>query len=250
LTEFESLLLLFGVGAIAGFINIMAGGGSSITLPTLIFLGLDSATANGTNRIAILIQNIFATASFRQHKVSALKQSLRLAIWTIPGAIIGAFVAVRISDVGFKHILGAIMIGIVLSLFIPRKRKNFVTSNQGVSDSFWIYPTLLAIGFYGGFVQVGVGFLFMAALYHLLRMNLVYVNMHKVTIVFFYTLPALAIFIWTGNVDWVKGLSLAAGNALGGWWSARVAVKGGEKVIRIVLSLAIVIMAAKLLGGF
>ncbi len=59
------IILLFTVGIIAGFMNVMAGGGSTLTLPTLIFLGLDSALANGTNRVAIIIQNIFAVYSFK-----------------------------------------------------------------------------------------------------------------------------------------------------------------------------------------
>jgi len=88
----------------------------------------------------------------------------------------------------------------------------------------------------------------MAALYHLLRVNLVFVNMHKVFIILIYTIPALAVFSLTGNVNWQFGLVLAAGNALGGWWGAHAAVKGGDKVIRIVLAVAIIIMAGKLFG--
>lgn len=245
--EITQLLLLFAVGTIAGFINVMAGGGSSITLPVLIFLGLDSALANGTNRIAIFLQNIFAISSFRQQKVHQFKRSLQLSLLTLPGAIIGAIVAVNISDVWFQRILGIVMIGIILSLFVSPAGKK-----QGYSErKHWlIYPAMVGVGFYGGFIQVGVGFILMASLFHILRLNLVHVNMHKVFIVFIYTIPALAIFIYTGNVNWVLGLSLAAGNAFGGWWSARFAVKGGERVIRVVLAVAILVMSLKLLGVF
>lgn len=245
--EISQLLLLFGVGAVAGFLNVMAGGGSSITLPILIFMGLDSALANGTNRVAIFIQNIFAIVSFRQQKVHQFRRSLQLSALTLPGAILGAFVAVNISDLWFQRILGIIMIGIILSMFVSPAGKQQVN----VERRHWlIYPAMLGVGFYGGFIQVGVGFIIMAALFHILRLNLVHVNMHKVFIVFIYTIPALAIFIYTGNVDWVLGLSLAAGNAFGGWWSARFAVKGGERVIRIVLAVAILVMSLKLLGVF
>ncbi len=243
--EIAEMLLLFGVGLLAGIINVMAGGGSTLTLPVLIFLGLDGATANGTNRVAIFVQNIFATMSFRREKVSNLRRSLMLGVWTLPGAVLGAVLAVRISDAWFQRILGLIMIGVVISMIIPRSRDK-VTTDEGVR-TWWIYPALFGIGFYGGFIQVGVGFLFMAAFYHILRLNLVYVNLHKVTVVLLYTLPALAIFAWTGHVDWGLGLSLAAGNALGGWWAAHLAVRRGEKLIRIVLVAAILIMAAKLL---
>lgn len=241
------LVLLFAVGVAAGFININAGGGSSLTLPTLIFMGLDGALANGTNRIAIMIQNIFAVASFRKNQFHEFGTSLRLSVFTLPGAVAGALLAVRISNALFQQILGVVLISIVFSLFFSNVFRN--TNSEGKSQKNWlIYPALAGIGFYGGFLQIGVGFLFMAALYHLLKLNLVRVNMHKVFIILIFTLPALLIFILTGNVSWRLGLVLAAGNSLGGWWGAHFAVKGGEKVIRIILAVAIVLMALKLLG--
>jgi len=247
MNEIWTIILLFGVGSVAGFINVNAGGGSSISLPILIFLGLDSALANGTNRVAIFLQNIFAVSSFRQQKVHQFKQSFFFSLFTLPGAALGAILAVKIDDVWFQRILAVVMIGIVFSMFVSPANSHSPTSNSSSNRKWLIYPALIGIGFYGGFLQVGVGFIFMAALYHLLRLNLVFVNMHKVFIILIYTIPALAIFIITGNVNWGYGLSLAAGNSLGGWWGAKASVKGGEKVIRIVLVVAILIMSIKLL---
>ncbi len=244
--EYLDLLILFGVGILAGVINVMAGGGSSLTLPALIFIGLDSAVANGTNRIGILIQSVFATLSFRREKVSGIRLSLRLAALTLPGAVLGALVAVRVGDEWFERILGIVMIGIIVSMLIP-KVKYEVTTDEG-NKTWLVYPVMFAIGFYGGFIQVGVGLLIMAALYHLLRINLIFVNMHKVFITMIFTVPALLIFVWTDNVDWLLGLSLAAGNALGGWWAARLSARRGEKVIRYVMVVAIFIISLKLLG--
>lgn len=243
-----NILLLFGVGGAAGFINVNAGGGSSLTLPALIFMGLDGATANGTNRIALILQNIFAVESFRKNKVSNFKTSWKLSLFTLPGAAIGAFAASNISSALFQKILGGVLIFIVISMFFSR---SYSDSGRAHEQSRWfIYPALVGIGFYGGFLQVGVGFLFMAALYHLLRVNLILVNMHKVFIILIYTIPALLVFTLTGHVNWLFGLVLAAGNALGGWWGAKAAVKGGEKIIRIILAVAILIMALKLFGLF
>jgi uncharacterized membrane protein YfcA len=109
---------------------------------------------------------------------------------------------------------------------------------------------MFALGFYGGFIQVGIGFLLMISLHRVLRLTLVYVNLHKVFIVMIYTIPALIIFIITGNVNWIYGFSLAIGTAVGAWWSAKLAVKKGEKIIRGILIVAIIIMSFKLLGGF
>jgi len=243
------MILLFGTGAVAGFINVNAGGGSSLTLPALYFMGLDWAVANGTNRIALILQNIFAVGSFHKNKVFEFRSGLALAVFTLPGAVLGAVLATRISGVTFQRILGAALILIVVSMFFSRsyQRDN---ERRGGRRSLLIYPALFAIGFYGGFIQVGVGFLFMAALYHLLRENLIKVNMHKVFIILIYTVAALAVFALTGNVHWRFGLVLAAGNALGGWWGAHFAVKGGEKFIRIVLGVGILLIALKLFNAF
>ncbi|MFV1979653.1 MAG: sulfite exporter TauE/SafE family protein [Rhodothermia bacterium] len=238
-------LILFGVGLLAGTINVMAGGGSTLTLPTLIFLGLDGPMANGTNRVAIALQNVVAALSFRHEKLSGFRQSLIFGLWTVPGAVAGAVLAVQISDEWFRRILGIVMVGVVISMLIPRKRKA-ETTPEGVR-SRWIYPSLFGIGFYGGFIQLGVGFLFMAAFYHLMRMNLVFVNLHKVVAVLIYTLPALLIFALNGQVNWSMGLSLAAGNALGGWWAVKLSVRRGETIIRYVLVVAVLIMAGWIL---
>jgi len=241
------LLLLFCVGSLAGFINVMAGGGSTITLPTLIFLGLDSSLANGTNRVAILIQNISGILSFRQEKYHEFKMSLKLASFTLPGAIAGSIIATTISDTLFQKILAYVLIGIIISLLLPRPNQKKIEDSKHYQQNWFIYPAMVAVGFYGGFIQAGVGFLLMASLYHLMRLDLVRVNMHKIFIVFIYTIPALLIFFLTQNVDLKFGLTLAAGNALGAWWSAKFSVKKGERVIRIILMVAILMTSLKLL---
>ena len=163
--EFTSLIILFLVGNLAGFINVLAGGGSSLTLPTLILLGLDSATANGTNRLAILMQNIFAITGYEQEKMNRFKLSFRLALLTLPGAVIGAFLAVQISDIWFQRILSFIIIMVAASLFVPKPK--VVNSSEIISKRKWPgYFFLFILGFYGGFIQVGIGFLIMVVLYH------------------------------------------------------------------------------------
>lgn len=247
--EYFYILILFAIGIFAGFLNVTAGGGSTLTLPALIFLGLDSALANGTNRVAIFVQNIFAVYSFKKEKYQQFDISLKLSLLTLPGSIIGAILAVQLSDALFQRILGIIMIGIIISMILPQKK---ITDSQHENKKIPLstYFAMIGIGFYGGFIQVGVGFILMAALQRLMKLNLVYVNMHKVFIVLIYTIPALLIFVFTNNVNWGLGLALAAGNALGGWWAAKFSVKKGEKLIRYVLIVAVLIMSLKLLGVF
>jgi len=247
--EYFQLFLLFFFGVLAGFINVNAGGGSTLTLPMLIFLGLDGAVANGTNRIAILFQNISAIFSFKNQNHSQFKLSFKLALFTLPGAIIGAYSATTISNQMFEKILAIIMIGVIVTMLLPKKSITAVT-NLTRKQNFYVYLAMFGVGFYGGFIQVGVGFLLMASLHYLMKQSLVYVNMHKVFIVLIYTIPALLIFIYSGNVDWGYGLTLAGGNMLGAWWGAKFSIKGGEKFIKIILIIAVSLMSLKLFGLF
>ncbi|MBK7105230.1 MAG: sulfite exporter TauE/SafE family protein [Ignavibacteriae bacterium] len=243
------ILLLFSAGVLTSFINVMAGGGSTLTLPILIFLGLDAPVANGTNRLGILSQSIFGALSFHNQKVSQIKLSVKLSLLTLPGAIVGAFYSTKIENELFEKILGIVMIGIVVTMLIPNSK--VVLKDKILEKLPWaIYPSMFALGFYGGFIQVGIGFLLMLTLHNILKLNLVYVNYHKVVIVLIYTIPALLIFIFTDNINWLYGISLSAGSGFGAWWAAKAAVKKGEKIIKVILIVAIIIMSYELLIGF
>ena len=242
------IIILFAVGAVAAFINVNAGGGSSLTLPALIFLGLDPSVANGTNRVAILFQNVSAVYAFKKEKFYELKNSLILSALTLPGAIAGAIIAVKISDDLFEKILAVVMIFIIITMLLPKKKTD--KTKIDFTIDWKITLSMIVVGFYGAFIQVGVGFLLMASFQYLMKLDLIRVNMHKVFVVFVFTIPALIVFILTDNINWYYGLTLAAGNVVGGWWGAKLSVKKGEKLIKFVLIVAILIMALKLLNIF
>ncbi len=246
-----SLVLLFFTGVLAGVINVMAGGGSSIVLPVLIFLGIDPTVANGTNRVAILFQNFFATLSFRKEGIADIKTGVKLAAFTLPGVLVGAFAAVRVGDELFEKILAIVLIFVCASFFLKIDSFGKLLGGPDGERPGWIlYPALVLIGFYGGFIQVGVGLFIMAALYHLMGASLARVNAHKVIIVLIYTVPAILIFFLSGNISWFIGICLAAGNSVGGWFGATFSARGGEKYIRVALVIAVGLMALKLLGVF
>lgn len=242
-----SSVLLFSIGAIAAVINVNAGGGSSLTLPALIFLGLDSATANGTNRIAILMQNLSSVYTFKKANYEQFNLSMKVSLITLPGAVLGAIVAIKISDELFNSILGIIMIAITLTIIFPTSQPKVNDDTENKKITIPLFLTFVIVGFYGGFIQIGIGFILMAILNKMMHFSLIYVNMHKVFIVFILTMPALLIFILSGNVNWYWGISLGLGNALGGWWGTKHSIKKGDKFIKAVLSIAILIISLKLL---
>jgi hypothetical protein len=240
---------IFGVGIIASFINIMAGGGSLLTLGSMMLIGLDAPVANGTNRIGLLIEGLAGLTAYRVERKGDIRTSLRLGLFALPGAVIGAIFAINVSNALFQRILAVVMIVVLLTLVLPKKQARSVQAS-GRRKSVVIYPIMFVIGLYGGFIQAGVGFLIMAALRHLLHLNLIEINEHKLYIVLLYTVPILFIFGVTHNIHWLCAACLAAGNALGAWISVKISVKKGEGVIKLVLSLAIGLMAAKFLLTF
>ena len=160
--ELLTLLILYATGCFAGAVNVMAGGGSTLSLPVLIMLGMDAGVANGTNRIAITIQNVAATTTFARERRVEWARCLRYAAWALPGAIIGSFTATQLADEWTERVIGILLILVVLSMAWPAARKH---TAGGALRSHWMGPALLGIGFYGGFIQMGVGFFFMAAFY-------------------------------------------------------------------------------------
>lgn len=236
---------VFTAGAAAGFLNVLAGGGSLITLPILLLLGLPAAEANGTNRVAILVQNVAAVWSFRRAGRADVRTGLRLAAFTLPGAVAGAFLAIRISEGAFRAILAGVLVVAVIGLLRPLGTRDGTDGSRtrvGVVSAL----ALVGIGFYGGFIQAGVGFLFMLVLYRGLGFDLLTVNVHKVFIVLLYTIPAFLVFLGSGMVDWTVGLVLAGGNAVGAVVGTRVSLRGGERAIRIVVAIALVLIAVRL----
>ena len=245
--EIWHIPVIFTAGILAGFINTLAGGGSLLTLPILIFLGLPTAVANGTNRIAIVAQCAFAVAGFKKKGVSNFKLSLLLSTPAIIGAIIGAYFAVDISDVLFRRVLAVIMLLVLgLILWNPRQDSSGSSKSLGRRQLITAMTALFFIGIYGGFIQVGVGFIIITALTTITKFNLVVTNSHKVFIAGIYTVFALIVFAFNGKVCWEIGLCLAAGMGLGGWIGSHWAVAKGERWIRVVLTICVIAMVIKL----
>lgn len=243
-----TVIIILISGLFAGFLNVIAGGGSLITLPMLIFLGMPSATANGTNRVALMAQNIVAIASFKKSGYFDWRLGVMLGIPAIIGSIIGANAAIHIPEEWFNRLLSIVMI-LVLITIIWKPQKKLTSSDRETYTplrKLLMIITFLFVGFYGGFVQAGVGFIIIASLTLLSGMSLVKINSLKVFIVAFYMLSSLIIFIIYDQVNWGYGLILAVGTSIGAWLGSQFAVKKGEGWIRIILVVVVIFMAIKL----
>ncbi len=237
-------LLLVG-GFAAGFINTVAGGGSAITVPVLIEL-LGSATlANGTNRVAVLLQSLVGIGRFQKGEKVPWRRTLPLLPSAVIGGLVGSKIASELSPELMKKLFGVVIVLVAASVVF--KPTAWSGGSGGRLKEPWLSIVFFSIGVYGGFVQAGVGFLLLAGLVVGLGMDLVSGNAAKLVVVVAFTAVALPVFMAAGQVRWAVGLVLAGGNMLGAYVAAHFAINKGAGWMRWALVAAALVAAGRML---
>lgn len=245
------LAAILGAGVAAGFINTLAGGGSLLTIPALIFAGLPATIANATNRVAVVMQSAAAAGRFRQRKVFTMTESLPMLLPAFAGSIVGALVAAEIDPRVFDIVLGVVLILMLTTLFFKPADLVGAPTDRGRPTGrrrLIAIVTFFGIGFYGGFIQAGVGFLLIVGISTLFGYDLVKTNALKLLVVALYSLFALAIFAFYGQVLWLHGVILGTGNVIGALLGVRFAMRRGAGAIRWVIVAAVLLSALRLFG--
>jgi uncharacterized membrane protein YfcA len=243
--------LLVAAGFVAGFVNTLAGSGSAVTLPVLLLLGMPVHVANGTNRVALVLQNVSAVSTFHQQGVLDLRGALWLSAPAVFGSLIGARVSLLLDEATMRQVIGAVML--LMLVIILRRPSRWLRNDveRLATHPSWSQALLLfVIGIYAGFIQLGIGIILLATLVLGIGYDLVRANAVKVTVVLATTTVALAVFVWNGSVMWREGLIMAVGNVLGAWVGARFAVERGAAWVRRLLISIVLFAAAHLLGVF
>ncbi|MEX2469539.1 MAG: sulfite exporter TauE/SafE family protein [Pseudohongiellaceae bacterium] len=244
-----SISLLGITGFLAGIINTLAGGGSNLTLPALMMLGLPADIANGTNRIAVLMQCVVGVAGFDKHRSLDRPAIVPVLIPTVAGGAVGAIAAALLPNLYLKPVLlttilaMSIIILIKPSVLAPPPGTPTLSPAQH-RGAWW---GLFGAGIYGGFVQAGVGFILLAALAGGLRYDLLRANALKMTCALAFTLVALVIFVAFGQVYWIPGLILACGTMAGAHLAVRIAIRASTESIKWFL---FVMTVCAVIGGF
>jgi len=237
-------LILFGGGLLAGVINSMAGGGSLLTVPLLSLAGVDGLSANGTNRVAVLFQAVTAGVGYHQGGVRPYAITKRLLPAALAGGLLGALLVSQLDDDIFERAFGLLMIPLlILSLWKPKP------DAAPEPWSRWVEGVVFfGIGFYAGAIQAGAGLILLLVLRRagldLLRGNAVKTHL----IIAISGLVALPVFLWNGQVEWLPAIVLSLGSAAGAYAGARVATKGGEKIIKPVLIVAVLALSGRMIG--
>ena len=233
----------FILGAIVSLINSIAGGGSTLSLPIMIFLGMPATVANGTNRIGLIIGNCSSAFNLMKHGYLNKKIFLQLLIPTIVGTCIGVCFLVHIGDRAFQAILACV---ICLVVVMSNLRKDILGKPPATPPEKLTWKG--AIGFamisiYGCIVQVGVGFVQIFALTRYTGLEPIRVNALKNALTNVFLLVSTAALGIAGKINWPIAIVMAAGAWLGGYCGSFLQRKKGNKFIQHFVSATSIAMA-------
>lgn len=247
------LIIAFSGAFLAGMINALAGNGSVITLTVLTeLLGLPGNMANGTNRVGVLMNSVGAMTGFAGKREIQYKKYWPFIVPVILGAIIGTFVATRVTHAQFMGVFRFLMLVMLVVILVNPQRWLIAQAKKSVLPRWLEWPVMLALGFYGGFIQMGMGVFYLAVLVLVARLPMIESNTIKALSVGIFTAVALGIFAISGQVTWSIGLIMGTAQFLGGWIAAHYASKvpGASKIAYGVLVVAVSLSIFKLFGLF
>jgi uncharacterized protein len=240
-------IILFFVGLAVGFVNVIAGGGSLISIPVLIFMGFPPNIANATSRVGIFFQNVVAVGVYKNSGFKNDRFTYLLTLSALIGSVIGTFWAVKMDNEAFNLVLAIVMVLMFfLMLLDPKKFHRNAAEQLDLKRQIFSVFIFFFIGIYGGFLQAGTAILIMAVLNLVNNLNLVKVNYMKVFVVLAMNILSLLIFHFKGVIDWKYGLLMATGTSIGGYYGTVFSIKKGEVWIRRIVLATILAMAAKL----
>lgn len=246
-------LLLFVTGAIGGFMNTVAGGASLLCLPVLVWVGLDATVANATTNTATMVQALFSTYRYARVRFGSPALLLRIAPFSLVGAILGAFFVVGLSNDVFQKIVGVLMVltlGLILNTpGAPSHRQPSIVPAL-LSRRFWVAGVLFFVfGLYGGFFGGGVGLMLLPTLVALFGLDYITANGVKAGIGVVMNTTAFVVFAFAGLIVWPYAIVLMAGMMLGTHIGIHVSLKQGPTWVRRFLIVITAISAAWFLLG-
>jgi len=234
-------LMLITIGFIAGGINTFAGGGSNLSLPALMMVGLPADVANATNRIAVFMQSLTATHGYYKHDKLNSDSIKNIIVPILLGGLVGSVVASYLDVDILKPLLLATMVGVSLWVVIRSDSDSPTDQIINCSESKWGFLTTFIAGFYGGFIQAGVGFVLIAVFVGVLKYDLLKANALKIVATLMFTGVALIVFIYRDQVAWMAGIYLAIGSILGAMLSVKFSVDVKPKTLKVLVLLMTVI---------
>jgi uncharacterized membrane protein YfcA len=241
----------FAAAFLAGAINSVAGGGTLVSFPALIWLGLDSVTANATSTVAIWPGTVGSAWGYRRELGKADKRFLALIVPSLIGGIAGAILLRNTPTATFDHLVPYLILFATLLFAVQEtvQRKLGTGSDARRQTTGWLIGGMLfqlAVGLYGGYFGAGIGILMLAAL-AILGLKDIH-EMNSLKVVFGGSINGIAAvyFVWKQMVYWPFVVLMAVASVLGGWIGAGTARKMGRTTVRRIVILIGIGMAVSL----
>jgi len=234
--DIHTYIFLFVAGVLGGALNAVAGGGSFIAFPALMFAGVPPISANATNTVALWGGVTASTGAYRKHLDISRRVMVPLAVTSVIGGIAGAFLLLRTPAHTFLHVLPWLMLGATL-LFVfggrlARGSKSGLAHDASTTAIAVAAIFELVVAVYGGYFGGGVGIMNLAMLAVLGMTDIHAMNALKVVLGGIINGVAVVTFILAGAVAWKPGAIMTAGAIVGGYFGAHYAQRLPQSWIR------------------
>ena len=244
--EYEVITMLVVSGIAVGIINTLAGGGSIITMTLFMVLDMPIGVANGTNRIAVLLQNFTATMTFIRKRMLDVRSGLLLSVPVIIGNIAGSLLATHIDESVFKICFGIVLFVILLYMVFDNHKRFHGGARMEIRKRHYLW--FLLIGFYGGYIYIGLGYLILAIALWSMKLDIITANVIKGFVIFIATPFALIVFMINGQVDYWFGILHGLGNMVGAYLASHYFVGWGGRFVKIFTAVIVLVCFADLIG--
>jgi uncharacterized protein len=237
----REIALLFVAGVLAGIMNAVAGGGTFLTFPALVFTGIPSVAANQTSTIAVFPGQVASFWAYRNILAAERRTVLVLGLTSLIGGAMGAVILLNLSSSSFDRLVPWLLLFATLAFAFGnriRRRLGWRLVSQSGDEIAWS-PLLkaaciqLVIGIYGGFYGAGAGILELAVLDMLGIENIHLANALKVILTTAFNTLALVIFVAVGKIFWREALIVGAATITGGYGGAWVAQRLPQSWVRL-----------------
>lgn len=235
---FPQAILLFAIALLAGAQNSVAGGGSFLTVPALIFTGVLPIQANATNTVALWPGTVASIPPYRDALETERGTLILLSIVSTIGGIVGAVILLKTPQGVFLLMLPFLMLVATILFAVGGPLTARLRKSGKMAGPRWLMLAGVSVlqfvvAIYGGFFGGGIGILMLATLSLMGMRNIHTMNALKVVLTTCINGIALFTFIFAGIVEWPQALVMMVGAIIGGFGGASVARKIDERYIRI-----------------
>jgi len=241
---FIELLLLFTAGFFGGVINSIAGGGSFITFPALLFVGVPAISANATNTFASCAGYLSGTYALRKELAAHKAELPRFILLSLIGGITGAWLLLQTPEAVFMEAVPWLLLfATVLFIFggqLNSTLKQLASKHRHASSigSLLLLLFLLGVCIYGGFFNAGLGIITLSYLALAGYSNINTMNGLKLLVSSVVSLIAIALFIYNGSIAWYEGSIVLLGTLTGGFVAAHISRQIPQQYVRNAVVLA------------